>query len=595
MSYERAMEEWTHETASTAAPSLTRIGALHRTGANPSVVSPSRALAIRVLLGLAILGFVGVAVLEQFVVASSQRSGRTLAVSFPIAALLLAMGWLRRHDLAKQMMVRALSWSALVIGTIISVFGSHAYSLAGPPIALGSGLALLLLGNRGLGITSRSFQPIAYRNHLLLALVLATADAGTLLFAAAMQLGIFLQHGTLGYLLLALPTFACGLLMAIAVVGIHRLRTWALVLNLVANLGIAYLAMSGYLGLTIPVATALATTATIQLLLPVPILAVALGDPLRDRSPLGRAGGHVLRLGLVLMIGAGVLGPLLAQGPYSTQRSGWVERVHRTWVRGVAPGGPVTVTHRGIEVPPPSTSESPRVRYHIDDLDQADAQAVLGALERETTDLLAAGRHPLQIEDVHCAQRICEVWLTVDWWGQGLRTREKVTIERRDRTNTELATDRTFLRETIDGIHGLADERLSEPCRGELAEGHELGVHCSWECDHDCEGDCGRLSPSTRSDDGLRSLAGGCGLAPQLRDGGCCHLVAWRWDPDVESFGRACKDGHTTSCDVLEELCAGGTVEACASEGEDRSSPEPEPPGASAARPAAVAPAAELP
>jgi len=334
MSYEHAMEQWKSETAGTPPPSLDRIETLHRMGADPVVVSPIRAMTIRALLSLAILGFLGMALIEQLVMQPYMRSGRSFAVVVPIATLLLAMVWLRRQDLAKQMMVRALSWSTLVIGTIISVFGLTEYCMVGPFIALGSGLALLLMGGRGLGVTSRSFQPIAYRNHLLLALVMATADAGTLLFGAAMQIGIFVQRGTIEYLFMGIPTLLCGLVMAVAVWGIYRLRTWALVLNILANLGIAYVALSGYLGLTIPVAAALAATATMQLILPVPILAVALGDPLRDRSPLGRLGGHALKLGLVVMIGYGVIGPTLG-GTYSIFRSGWVERVQRTWIRGV--------------------------------------------------------------------------------------------------------------------------------------------------------------------------------------------------------------------------------------------------------------------
>ncbi len=346
MSYEHAMEQWKSETAATPPPPISRIDTLHRMGADPVVVSPLRAMAIRAMLSVAILGFVGMALIEQLLMQPYMRSGRSFAVAVPIATLLLAMAWLRRQDLAKQMMVRALGWSTLVIGTIISAFGLTEYCMVGPFIALGSGAALLLMGNRGLGVTSRSFQPIAYRNHLQLALVMATADAGTLLFGAAMQVGIFVQKGTIEYLYLGIPTLLCGLIMAIAVWGIYRLRTWALVLNILANLGIAYVALSGYLGLTIPVAAALAATATMQLILPVPILAVALGDPLRDRSPLGRLGGHALKLGLLAMMAFSVVAPTQG-GIHWIFRSGWVERVQRTWVRGMD-ATPAVKAKRGL-------------------------------------------------------------------------------------------------------------------------------------------------------------------------------------------------------------------------------------------------------
>ncbi len=348
MSYERAIEQWKAETADTPPPPLQRIEQLHRAGADPAVIEAGRAIVVRAWMSLVVLGFASMAVYEWFWLADYRRSGRGFAVALPIGALLLAMSWLREHDLARQMMVRALVWSTLVIGTIISVFGLSRFSLFGLPIALGSGVALLMMGNRGLGVTSRSFAPVAYRNHLQLALVLATADAGTLLFAAAMQIGMSIQKGVIGYLWLGLPTLVCGLVMAVAVTGIYRLRTWALVLNLLANLAIAYVAMSGYLGLTIPVATALAATATMQLLLPVPILAAALGDPLQDRSPLGRLGGRLLKVGLIAMTVLGVLGPATNQGYYSLARPGWVEGVHRTWVRGLAPVDVPLSKHRGV-------------------------------------------------------------------------------------------------------------------------------------------------------------------------------------------------------------------------------------------------------
>lgn len=335
--YQEALEAWKTETTMTKPPALERIDQIHRTGGDPEVVGKVRAWAIRAALGLSIVGFIGMVGFEVWMFERLALTGRAMAVLLPIQALLVTMVWLRQRDLAKQMMIRALAWSTLVIGTIVSVFGLIPYAWTGPLISIGAGTALLLMGSRGLGLTSRSFQPMAFRNHLLLALVLATADTGTLLFAATLQLGSAIEYSSTGYLIQSAATLLCGLVMATAVLGIYRLRTWALVLNLLANVGIAFVAMSGYLGLTIPVATALATTATMQLLLPVPILAAALGDPLRDRSPLGRFGPPAVRIGLALMVGFSLFGVLTpnASKHYSIWRQGWIDRIHRTWIRGV--------------------------------------------------------------------------------------------------------------------------------------------------------------------------------------------------------------------------------------------------------------------
>ncbi|MEM7153907.1 MAG: hypothetical protein AAF799_13745 [Myxococcota bacterium] len=335
--YQAAIEQWKTETTMTKPPPLERIDQIHRTGGDPELVSTARAWIIRASLGMAIIGFAGMVGFEVLIHQRLALTGRAMAVLLPIGALLVTMAWLRQRDLAKQMMVRALAWSTLVIGTIVSVFGLIPFAWTGPLISLGAGTALLLMGSRGLGLTSRSFQPMAFRNHLLLALVLATADTGTLLFGSTLQLGMALEFGSPGYFAQSGATLACGLVMAVAVLGIYRLRTWALVLNLLANVGIAFVAMSGYLGLTIPVATALATTATMQLMLPVPILAAALGDPLRDRSPFGRLGPPAVRVGLALMIGISMVGVMVpsASMHYSIWRQGWVDRIHRTWIRGV--------------------------------------------------------------------------------------------------------------------------------------------------------------------------------------------------------------------------------------------------------------------
>jgi hypothetical protein len=339
MSYDSALAQWTTQTGATAPPTVDRVISADAAGLDPSLVDTARAWWIRACMAVVVLGFVAMAALE-FTQPAYMRNGRSVAAILPIASMLMCMRWIRVRELGKQMLVRALVWSTLVIGVLLSTFGFHPFATCGIPISLGAGAALLLLDGKGLGVSSAQFRPTAFRNHLLIALVLATADAQTLLFSAAVQLGS--GYDPLLTLRDTLPSLACGGLMAAAVVGIYKLRTWALLLNLVANVGIAYLAMSGVIGLSLPVASALAATATVQLLLPVPILAAALGDPLRDRSPLGRYGGLALRVSIVLVMLAGCVGRAMPETiddglGFIVWRTGWAED-HRNYIRGSSGG-----------------------------------------------------------------------------------------------------------------------------------------------------------------------------------------------------------------------------------------------------------------
>ncbi len=348
MSYDTALAQWKTRTEATNPPPEDVVCTAHRAGVDPQIVSVARAWWIRGCLGVVSSAFVAMAVIES-THESPAQGGRAFAVSLPIISLMFAMRWLRVRELGKQMMARALVWSSLVIGVLISVVGVPVYDVVGVPVSLGAGAALLLMGGRGLGVNSPSFRPAAFRSHLLIALVLATADAQTLLFSLSLKLGVFGQQVLAGNHLRwdhvasqTLPLMACSAVMVGAVLGIYRLRTWALLLNLVANIGIAYFAMSGAIGLTLPVATALATTAMMQLMLPVPILAAALGDRLRDRRPWGRFGAPAVKLGLAMMMLIGAMGPMVPEqiregSGYLVVRTGWVERTRRAWQRGIQP------------------------------------------------------------------------------------------------------------------------------------------------------------------------------------------------------------------------------------------------------------------
>jgi hypothetical protein len=185
--------------------------------------------------------------------------------------------------IAASNLVVALLYAASVGGLFGAVFASL--------LAIASARTLALLGDRGLDgrdDPSTEFEPVRFRNVLIVALIMAFADALTLGFSSVVagvrMLGFALAGYEIGSLLALGLTVAAALLMIINVWGLLRLRVWALFGTMLSNLGVAALAMQGMLALNLYVAMGLLATAAVQLLLPVPILAAALGDEQAGRS-----------------------------------------------------------------------------------------------------------------------------------------------------------------------------------------------------------------------------------------------------------------------------------------------------------------------
>ncbi len=212
------------------------------------------------------------AVIAALGFASFERSP-PLALLIPIGLLLLAAGLVWRPSLPSQLLVRAALWSNLLLGVLLSVNGQSIEQLPGGVVALATGAALLVLGRAGLDQPSPAFSPAAFRGSLVLALVMALADTQSLALFGALQLDRSLSA--------AGPLLACAGLMVIAIVGLYRLRVWGLALNIAANLLIAGLALSGALEVPRLVAWTLATTAALQLLLPLPLVVAMV----RGRAP----------------------------------------------------------------------------------------------------------------------------------------------------------------------------------------------------------------------------------------------------------------------------------------------------------------------
>lgn len=186
-------------------------------------------------------------------------------------SLLVAGALLLQLDrFGAQVLIRAVWWQGLVLGTLVTTDGSASERLPGALLALGSGAALLALGRLGLDRPGR-FNPLAYRGLLIASIAMALADAQVLLLWGGVNLeqvadGASWHHQTYPLLL------GCAAVMLVAVVGLLRLKVWGVLLTLLANLGIAALALGGALRIPSAAAWALVATAAAQLLLPIPLL-----------------------------------------------------------------------------------------------------------------------------------------------------------------------------------------------------------------------------------------------------------------------------------------------------------------------------------
>jgi hypothetical protein len=195
--------------------------------------------------------------------------------------------------LRSGMLTRAIASANLLFALLYAVsvggiFGAAFSSL----LAFASARILALLGDRGLGDCEdpgAELDPIRFRGLLIAALTIAFADVLILGFSTAV-LGV----RTLGVALAGLDassltstlllTGAATLVMVVNVWGLARLRVWALFGTMLCHLAIAELAIQGLLATNLYVSLALAVLAVGQLLVPIPILAAAIGDR-QGRSP----------------------------------------------------------------------------------------------------------------------------------------------------------------------------------------------------------------------------------------------------------------------------------------------------------------------
>jgi hypothetical protein len=214
----------------------------------------------------------------------------------PVAAALV---FVRR--LEPQILVRAVMWGVLVLGTLLAwVVDSparDAHLVTGSLVAC-SGVALLALGGLGLDAppARRAFVPVAFRGVLVAILVMAVADTATLLFWG----GMVAESSHLDPALAAF-FFCAGGLMLVAVAGLYGLRVWGFALNVVANVVVA---TGAWLVPELPeeLAACLTATAIGQLVVGLPLM----------KGLVSRSEAGWLRPALAGRIGAGVVVGLMA-------------------------------------------------------------------------------------------------------------------------------------------------------------------------------------------------------------------------------------------------------------------------------------------
>lgn len=208
--------------------------------------------------------------------------GVAIAVMLPMAMLAWATRLVTRPSFGAQVLVRSIAVSNLVVALLLAIsVGGIVGAVSQVVIAFSCYRVLKLLGDRGLDASDEhsTFTPVAFRGFLILALIMAFADAQTLMFSAMTQGSYLLTDGrTLEIATAMVPTLLAAGIMVLNVWGLFRLRTWAMLLNIAANLVIARMALTGGLSVNDPVAASLTSTAVVQLMLPVPILATWLGD-----------------------------------------------------------------------------------------------------------------------------------------------------------------------------------------------------------------------------------------------------------------------------------------------------------------------------
>lgn len=148
-------------------------------------------------------------------------------IAIALVALVAAAVLVHLRSLGPQLVARAVWWANLGLGTAFCVFGGHSERRAGLVVAVACGVALLVIGRKGLAeATERAgYAPAAFRSSLTLLMALGLADAQT--FGLFAMISLSESHSVFLGILLALVAIC----FTVGFVGLYRLRLWGALLN----------------------------------------------------------------------------------------------------------------------------------------------------------------------------------------------------------------------------------------------------------------------------------------------------------------------------------------------------------------------------
>jgi hypothetical protein len=224
------------------------------------------------------------------------------ALWLPTALLVVSAVLIHRRHVGGQLLSRAVWWSNLILGTLIATSSGSSDRSIAALLAACTGSALIAVGRADLdeATPSGAFLPMAFRGTLICMLVMAMADAQSLLLFGALEVTEGLHHLHVQHLLgrEGLP-IAIAIPMLLSVIGLYRLRLWGLLLDLAANLVLGMLSLTHTLDLPFPLRAAYVATAAAQWLVALPLLLALV----RRRAPASRPslqkGGYALTTTIV--------------------------------------------------------------------------------------------------------------------------------------------------------------------------------------------------------------------------------------------------------------------------------------------------------
>lgn len=199
----------------------------------------------------------------------------------PVVAALVGALVVQLPALAAQLLARGLWWSNVVLGVMLVAFGSRHETLVGMSLVLGGGAALALADRRSLAAAAErdDFRPVAYAGTIQLLMVLALADAPTLLLFTQVAARDEMTGSSA-----ALALAAAGLLTGF--VGLYRLALWGVLATSGTSLALGVALVTGVVHVDREVDGPLAVMCAVQVVVAAPmLLSLATRRPLPGLSP----------------------------------------------------------------------------------------------------------------------------------------------------------------------------------------------------------------------------------------------------------------------------------------------------------------------